>query len=304
MEDSRLTEWLGATPRWNREEVARQAGMDPEEARRLWVALGFPESDPAERLFTDDDVAALQATRRVRQLAGVSAVEAVALARSMGRALAVLATGQIEALVGRLGTEPALELAPRLLGELERLVVHVWRRQVGAAAERLAAAPEAGSAQRAVGFVDVVGYTRLSRELELSELVAFLDGFDSAASAAVIRHGGRVVKTIGDEVMWTVDTAETAARIGAELAGLPTPLVRVGVAYGRTVPSGGDVFGPVVNIAARLTRLARPGTCLVDREMATQLAGNPEFRLTPLRAQAVRGYPHLAPVALRMAARG
>lgn len=278
--------------------------MDLEEAHRLWVALGFPESDPTERLFTDDDVAALRATHRVRQLAGVSASEAVVLARSMGRALAALATGQTEALVGRLGTERALELAPQLLPELERLVIHVWRRQVGAAAERLAAAPEQGSAERAVGFVDVVGYTRLSRELELEGLVAFLDGFDSAASAPVIRHGGRVVKTIGDEVMWTVDTAESAARIGCELAGLATPLVRVGVAYGTTVPSGGDVFGPVVNIAARLTRLARPGTCLVDRELAAQLAGHEEFRLTPLRAQSVRGYPHLAPVALRRAVRG
>jgi adenylate cyclase len=79
------------------------------------------------------------------------------------------------------------------------------------------------------------------------------------------------------------------------------PPVRVGLAWGPALAHGGDVLGPVVNIASRCTSLARPGTVLVDRELASTLAeaGSGEFTLVRLRPQRVRGYDHLMPSVLR-----
>jgi adenylate cyclase len=62
------------------------------------------------------------------------------------------------------------------------------------------------------------------------------------------------------------------------------------------------VYGSVVNLAARLTALARPGTALVDREMADALASEPDFTLRSLRPASVRGYQHLRSWALRPSA--
>ena len=140
-----------------------------------------------------------------------------------------------------------------------------------------------------------------------------------------------MVKTLGDEVMFSVDDPVSAAEIAltlaesfgggdtlhseaavgvvgevaddAELPGVPP--VRVGLAWGPTLAHGGDVLGRVVNIASRCTSLARPGTVLVDRELASALAdaGSGEFALVRLRPQRVRGYDHLTPCVLRRAER-
>ena len=69
--------------------------------------------------------------------------------------------------------------------------------------------------------------------------------------------------------------------------------MRTGVAYGPTLVRSGDHYGPTVNLAARLTGLARPGTVLVDRSLADQVAGDGGLRLRQLRAVSVRGYDHL-----------
>jgi adenylate cyclase len=61
----------------------------------------------------------------------------------------------------------------------------------------------------------------------------------------------------------------------------------------------GDVFGPVVNIASRLTSIARPGTVLIHRDLAAELADDPRFVVQQLRGVPVRGYHNLAASRLR-----
>ncbi len=117
----------------------------------------------------------------------------------------------------------------------------------------------------AVCFVDIVGYTSRSKGLDEAELVSWLECFEDAATGLVVDHGGRIIKTIGDEVLFVADRAADAA----EAALLMTergadedddfPAVRAGLAYGDVVSRLGDVFGPTVNIASRLTSVARPG---------------------------------------------
>ena len=130
----------------------------------------------------------------------------------------------------------------------------------------------------AVCFVDIVGYTTHSKSLDEDALVAWIEGFEQDATGTVVDHGGRVIKTIGDEILFTADDPAAAAEIALALTerGLdeddPFPAVRAGIAYGLVVNRLGDVFGPTVNIAARLTSVARPGTVVLDRGVRRAVA--------------------------------
>jgi adenylate cyclase len=79
------------------------------------------------------------------------------------------------------------------------------------------------------------------------------------------------------------------------------PPLRIGLAMGDVLVRYGDVYGEVVNIAARLTAHARPDTALVDRDTAEALTVDPRFALRPLRPVAVPGYRHLHPWVLERA---
>ena len=122
----------------------------------------------------------------------------------------------------------------------------------------------------AVVFVDIVGYTSRSRTLSETELVQWLEAFESEAAQLAVERGGRIIKNIGDEVLIVADDPAAAADIALELTRRGAddddsfPPVRAGLAYGDVVNRLGDVFGPVVNVASRLTSVARPGTVLVD----------------------------------------
>ena len=128
--------------------------------------------------------------------------------------------------------------------------------------------------------------------------------FEEDTSAVVVSNHGQVVKRVGDEVLFVTDQPADAAQIALRLTspdrdrkGLPA--LRVGMAAGRVLTRFGDVYGPVVNLAARLTSLARPGTALVDAELAAALRADGRYLLRHRRAVAVRGYDRLQSWALR-----
>jgi adenylate cyclase len=108
-------------------------------------------------------------------------------------------------------------------------------------------------------------------------------------------------------VLFQADSAADAAEIALQLleaaeADPELPDLRAGLAYGPVVARLGDVFGSTVNIASRLTSIARPGAVLVDRQLHDELAGDPRFVLKPRRPESVRGFAHLHPWRLRRAA--
>jgi len=154
------------------------------------------------------------------------------------------------------------------------------------------------------GPTDLAGYTGMSRELDGTELVAVLEEFETLATDLVAEQHGQVIKTIGDEVLFTVGrpagAAELALRLQEQAADRLPPL-RIGLALGRVLARYGDVYGPVVNIASRLTGVARPGTVLVDQQLAEALADDPAWSLRRLRPVSVRGYHHLLATRLRRA---
>jgi adenylate cyclase len=155
-----------------------------------------------------------------------------------------------------------------------------------------------------VGFADLVSYTRLSQKLEERELAALVDRFGRRSADVIAGAHGRLVKTVGDEVLFVADSAADAARIGLELAETMAedpvlPDVRVGIATGTVLTRMGDVFGRTVNLASRLTAQAAPGTVLVDAETADALAGSPDFALDVERTRAVRGLGLVRPGTVR-----
>jgi adenylate cyclase len=195
---------------------------------------------------------------------------------------------------------------------LESLQNYVWRQHLAKASRRMMTTDSLGSdvTDLAVGFVDIVGFTSRSKELSDTELVTWIEFFEAECSAAVNDHGGRVIKNIGDEILFVADDLSAAADVALALTARGTaeddefPGVRAGLAYGEVVARLGDVLGPTVNIAARLTSIARPGTVLVDdgaHERLSSGEGSP-FAFRKLRRTSVKGYERLQPWVLRRAA--
>ena len=172
-----------------------------------------------------------------------------------------------------------LERMPELLETLESQVVFTFRRQLAAYAARAGSevlhsdTDELFPLQRAVGFADLVQFTRLSRDLSGAELADVVARFEAVGRDVISVGGGRVVKTVGDEIMFLADTPEDGAQIAVSLAETITadpdlPPLRVGLAWGSMFSRYGDVFGPTVNLAARMESVALPGTVMVDPDTA------------------------------------
>jgi adenylate cyclase len=281
-----------------------------DEASRLWRALGFPVVGDDDRAFTEHDVLTL---RQVQGLAegGIADADTLAsMTRMLGQSFSRLASWQGQLLIGIVAERPELaeseerivEMVGGLLPVMAQIQDYVWRRQLAAYFSRVASpiAEEGSTAVEpsAVGFADMAGFTALTRRMSESQLRAVLDAFETVATEVVGAHHGRVVKTIGDEVLFVAGTAPDAAEIAlglleAAAADELLPPLRVGLASGEVLSRLGDVFGATVNIASRLTALARPGTVLVDREMAEALRDDERYVLRPRRPESVRGYQHL-----------
>jgi adenylate cyclase len=178
-----------------------------------------------------------------------------------------------------------------------RLLEYVWRRHLQAATRRAMLHRSRGHDEgvrpvMAVGFADMVGFTMLSQHLGDDELAAVVARFEELAHDTVVALGGRVVKMIGDEVMFVVPTANGAAQIGLSLAEAYAgddllSDVRVALAVGPVLVQDGDYYGPVVNLASRLVNVAHPGTVLVSDEFrdALDTEGASGIDTRPLRTR-------------------
>jgi adenylate cyclase len=304
---------LDGPRRYTRLQIAEMAGMPPERTQRLWRALGFADTADDDPAFTDADIAALEVLRSLIDSGFVGPDTEASIARAMGQSLSRLADWQTDMLADVLNRAAgedatpeqtvgaAMSAAKALLPQLRKVQDYVWRRHLAANADRLLAATTAPGDRRelAVGFADLVGYTSRSRGMGGRELGRMVEDFESIATEVIARHRGRVVKTVGDGVLFTAGTAVAAVEIGLEMPAVwdadDRPPLRVGAAYGRVLTRLGDIYSPVVNLASRLTSIARPGTVLVDRELADFLRGDPAYRVRPLRRTSVRGYDHLQP---------
>ena len=344
MEPTRLIDLLeayllGEKPSLTGNEIADELDIPFETSQRLWRSLGFSAVGGDVPAFTHADLEALRLTQKLSNLGMVDEDNEAALVRAMGRSFARLAEWQMGLLARTidLRTTGLGELAAvmdEMVPTVEALQNYVWRRHTLSAASRLLLAavrdgdehgdesedeeggdvvdprdPESGrvvdeGVVMGVGFADIVDYTRQSRQATRTEIARMIDGFEARSLEILTSHGGRIIKTIGDEILFVADAPEELARIGLELSeerhrdeGFPE--LRVGMAWGPTLARLGDVLGPVVNVASRLTSTARPGRVLVDRSLADELQDSQHFKLRRLRRTSVRGYRRLEPWSLR-----
>ncbi len=260
-----------------------ETGIDWQTAQQLMTAVGF-STDPDVPL-TDGEAASLRLLASSNN--GLLGREAtMQLARVAGIAMARVA----ETLVGvfRLNVEvprrdggihtstssrnTPISLAP-LLPDFVATLDALLRRQIVAVAQRMWSTDQERSAvmlQRTVGFVDLVGYTSATASLSVRELTDVLIEFDERTSEVVARGNGQIVKTIGDEVMFVTEDSDSACGIALDLvaaSGGKLPPVRVGLAAGEMVSVFGDLYGPDVNLAARLVAVADPSTAVVSEEV-------------------------------------
>ena len=290
------------TPRYRRADVARLAGIDHERSVRWWRAMGFAEVPEDVVAFAEVDV---EIVRRLAVLAGAGLVEDDAilrLARLLGVSFSRIAEAQlavVEQLAAALpsadrdsGTGELLDsliatVDGSVLGLLEDSLVYVWRRHfMSALGRRLGT--DADAAAEAVGFADLSGFTQLSQRVSVERLAELVDAFEDTGFDVVSSHGGRVVKLVGDEMMFVAGSLPVAVDIGLDLAerlrsivGMPD--IHCGIAYGLTAAVGGDVFGPTANLAARLTTIARRGTIVIPHALSAQLAGRDDIELLRVR---------------------
>jgi adenylate cyclase len=208
----------------------------------------------------------------------------------------------------RLTDERIVVSAAALLPIVPQVLAATWRRHLQAAIRRRLTIVEAGQGQLGVvGFADLVGFTALSQQVGDDELAAIVDQFEQLAFDVVTAQGGRVVKMIGDEVMFTVDAADAAAQIGLALAEGTRGAdelsdLRVGLAAGPLLEREGDLYGPVVNLASRITSIAFPGTIVVSESVRDQLEGQEEYRLRSMRARYLKDIGRVPLWVLRRAA--
>lgn len=302
---------LGGEPIYTRADLLERSRVPDQLARTLWRALGFPDTGGA-RAFTDMDLRALQTVGRLIDEQLLDEETVVVIARSLGQSTARLADWQTEA-VGRLladhGDLPDIDdgldpesmdaiaaRAGELIGPLGQLLDYAWRRQLVAVLDRRLARAEvaAEEAVATVGFADLVGFTRLSRQLVDADLAALVESFEAASADVVAATGAQLVKTVGDEIFFVAQSAEIAVDTARQLHDvhrlLPeVPQVRIGLATGHVLRRMGDVFGATVNLASRLTAFARPGMTLVDAATAAEAQELPGVRLRQQAPRRVRG---------------
>lgn len=281
--------------------VAERTGLEPGHVLDLWRSLGYPVPRPGEVAFTDTDVEILGEISRFMASDLASAALVMQMSRVIGSSMARIASAQVDALSARArlaaridaGDEPPDEQvvasARALLPIVPSVLAAAWRRHLQAAVRRRLSMAEAGEGPLGVvGFADLVGFTALSQQVGDDELTAIVDQFEQLAFDVVTANGGRVVKMIGDEVMFTVDSPAAAAEIGLALAEGTRGAdelsdLRVGLAHGPLLEREGDLYGPVVNLASRITAIAFPGSIVVSESLRDRLHDHPDYRLRSMR---------------------
>jgi adenylate cyclase len=282
-------------------DLAHELDVDERTIRRLWRALGFPDVPPGLAVFGDED---LQAARRLLGTRAADAPDLSSILRivrvnsaSMSR-IAAAESQSIADLLYELRDQGlpddaiALELVRGINWEdIAALLDYSHRIQLRASLWRRLTRDSVPDLAIAVGFVDLSGYTELSSGLEPAELSELIGHWEEVAYDAAAACGTRVVKMIGDEVMF-VGLAGQAARTALHLrdAGANDPALlpaRGGVAAGPVVVRDGDFYGAVVNLASRLTLVAARGEVLAPASFATDV-DDAAVRCEPAGARMLR----------------
>jgi adenylate cyclase len=294
-------------------EVTEKGGLDHARGLRLWRALGFPETGDG-LAYGEPDVKALAAVAEALDGDLLDESTVLRMTRGLGATMSRLADWQVSALVdqierdveqgkARTRLEAAAALARSTAPGFEHLMVYAWRRHLAAAAARVealgAADAELLSTTMTVGFADLSRFTALSNGLDDNSLGDLVENFETRCADIITAHGGRVIKTLGDAVLFVTEDPREGTRTALDLvkqiaSRSELPNICVGLATGSVINRLGDVYGPPVNLAARLSHVARSNRVLVDAATAEALGDEFDTRTLPPRP--LRGFGNLSPI--------
>nr|ABP44721.1 putative adenylate/guanylate cyclase [Mycolicibacterium gilvum PYR-GCK] len=291
-------------------QAADRAGVELELFERIQRAMGLPRvEDPDAEVFLRADAEAAKFTRDFLDV-GIGLDELVQITRLLGDGLARAAEAMRYAALAAVIRPAATELetakaseelvgnvAP-LLGPMIQEVLllqlrHAIETEAINATERAEGQHLPGARLVTIGFADLVGFTRLGEALppeDLERLAQRLADLTREIAVAPVRF----IKTIGDEVMLVspepAPLLETMLRLVEETEGDDDfPRLRAGVATGMAVSRAGDWFGSPVNLAARMTGAARPGTVLVAEAAREAIGEDDRFAWSFAGAKHLKG---------------
>ncbi len=292
-------------------EVANEAGVPIDIVREVRLAAGLEPVDDDAVVYESSDIQAFDLLRLSLEL--FSREEMMAFIRVVGSSMSRVADaaqslfhGEVERHLVASG-DPASLLVRRtveaqgLAMQLSSVLHMMMRQHLDQSVQRARQAYVATSradlmAPMVVGFVDLVGFTSRSVELDAESLADLVTRFEATANDTITTMGGRLVKLIGDEVMFVAVAPEDGVRIADallhEFGSTPDLTPRGGLAYGPMLSRAGDYFGSIVNLAARLVDQAVPGEILLTDELASRVS----HPVQPAGRRMLKGFPDPIPV--------
>ena len=278
-------------PRYTAPGLTAEAGLDLAFGRRVMRALGLPHVADDEVEFDERD---LEVAKMLRFLLdqGYGESDIVTIARTYGYALSRVAFAEVR-LFSQTFVDPLVEqgltadeldqrlddVIPQMLDLLDVQLQTIHRRHLAVALQQLSASKRTGRGEvLAAGFADLVGFSRLSNDIEGDDLEDLIAQFETLVVERCVDAGAQVVKVLGDAVMFVASSADAAVAAASAVvhgasANPDLPEARAGLDFGEVRALGGDYFGRPINVAARLTGFARPGTVVVSDELLNALRG-------------------------------
>ncbi|MBU3689085.1 MAG: hypothetical protein B7C54_05660 [Acidimicrobiales bacterium mtb01] len=270
-------------------DMAARVGMDLARVLEVRLASGLPPAEPDDPVFEESDVETFKLLTAGDQI--FTSDELLTFVRVLGSSVSRVAEAantlfledverpMIAAGVSGVDVLRSVVGAQGLALDLAWVFRMLIREHLSLSIDRHRQSVEKGGyadgmVSMAVGFVDLVGFTTRSGAMSAKELSALVSKFETLALDTVSLLGGRLVKFIGDELMFVASGPSEGCTIATELLtafGADSSLTpRGGMAYGPVLARVGDYFGSTVNLASRLVDQAVPGEILVTRELAEQ----------------------------------
>ncbi len=283
-------------------DLAVRADMPIEAVLSLWRTLGVAVPDEHRPMFSERDAEFTSFIIRTNPV-GSHGDE---LLRVLGSSLTRVAEAAVAVYVQTV--EPEMDLpdvdiavwakemadvtaaALRLGDSMGAIFSHHMRDAILRQREAQTGVSDRSLHRLAVGFVDLVGFTPLSLRTSPARLLGLISQFEAKAFDVASGHNGRIVKHIGDEVMFVALDAGAGCDIARDITAAYSEGIepRGGVAYGDVITRHGDYYGTVVNLASRLAELAVPGEVLVNGAVASSATGRFAFR--PAGRRLLKGF--------------
>jgi adenylate cyclase len=291
-------------------EISEEHNIDLMLLQRVQRAIGLARvDDPDAAIHMRADGEAAAYAQRFVEL-GLNPDQVVLVVRVLAEGLshaaevmryaalaAIIRPGATELEIAKASKVLVSQIGPQLGPMIEQMLFmqlrHVMETEAINAAERAAGKPLPGARQVTVGFADLVGFTRLGEELppeELGQLAGKLASLARDVTAPPVRF----IKSIGDAVMLVCLEPEPLLDVLLKLVeAVDTdndfPRLRAGVSSGMAVSRAGDWFGNPVNVASRVTAVARPGTVLVADSVWEAVGESGQFSASFAGARRLKG---------------